>query len=453
MHSLNPVVCVGVEVDGVGNLDDIVRYRTRPPHHFAQVKYTVDSTSPINESYLLTPSTKNAKPLLAKIVAAWRRLIETDEPFEMSLITNRAPDPDDPLLALRDSRTQLLMPRAGEKGPSSTIGRARRRWAQAAGVDEITLLRVFEDLRFDLARDPAHVLELTQYLMAATGLRHDDAAVNAGVSWVGQQVRDGHRELTAEIVREAISKLDLLAGPARAILSIATLKPDPLREEADYALDWADRFQGDTAYSKRRPAPPAGWDQLQRDIEAAPGQLPRGTPSVAITGSIRLAPAFLVGTAFRMVTGADLAVLQRGQLWSTNDRYGTPLRPMEDDIRLDQGPDLAVGVAIAADLTADVVEFLRMQEIPAERLLILRPPGGTADNSIPDAATANALAIGIRDAIRRASRTASRIHLFMAAPMGLALMLGHRWNRIRPTTVYEDISISPVYEAAFEVDA
>ena len=45
------------------------------------------------------------------------------------------------------------------------------------------------------------------------------------------------------------------------------------------------------------------------------------------------------------------------------------------------------------------------------------------------------------------------IHLFQAGPMGLALLLGNRWNRLRPTTVYEDVNAQQVYEKAFVIDA
>ena len=37
--------------------------------------------------------------------------------------------------------------------------------------------------------------------------------------------------------------------------------------------------------------------------------------------------------------------------------------------------------------------------------------------------------------------------------MGLALLLGNRWNRLRPTTVYEDVNTQQVYEKAFVIDA
>lgn len=45
------------------------------------------------------------------------------------------------------------------------------------------------------------------------------------------------------------------------------------------------------------------------------------------------------------------------------------------------------------------------------------------------------------------------MHLFLACPMGLALLLGNRWNRLCQTVVYEDIKIDDGYEAAFTVEA
>lgn len=452
-HTNNPVVAVGVEVDGVGNLDDVVLNRAAPPHDYAQVKYAVDNQTPINEDYLLTASSPTGNSILAKIFTTWQGLSIRGEPFQLRLISNRAPDPHDPLVSRRDSRTQLLLPHAGTHGPASQLGRARQRWAAALNTTEEELLRFLGAFRFDIAREPEHVVELVQQLMFAAGLRHDETAVYSGTDWLARQVRDGHRRLDLDMIRQAIEDLGLRRGPARAILSVATLKPDPVQNDADYALDWTDRFEGDDPYKKRRPAPPATWAQLQTDIEQAPRRLPPDAVAIAVTGSLRLAPAFLLGTSFRMVTGTDLAVSQRGQLWSTNEPYEAPLQPLLEEILLDLGNDLAVAVAVAADLAPDVEHFIREQNLPAKRLLILRPPGGTNDHSVPDTATANALATGMRDAVRRACRETDKIHLFLASPMGLALMLGHRWNRLRTTTVYEDLNRNPVYEAAFTIHA
>ncbi|MGI3225005.1 SAVED domain-containing protein [Streptomyces sp. GTA36] len=453
LRATNPVVAVGVEVDDAGNLDDVVLYRQAPPHTYMQVKYAADSSTPVNEDYLLEPSDRAGPSILRKMARAWQQLTQDGTPVDLALLSNRSPDAEDPLISLRDSRTQLLVPKAAQQGPKSKKGQARGRWADGAGLSEEELLDLLKVLRFDLARDVTHLHEHLQMLMFAAGLRFEEEAMHAGADWVARQVAAGQRRLSLADVREAIRSLRLEAGSSRAVVSIATLKPDLMAEDADYAVDWTDRFEGASAYLKRRPLAPATWAQLQADIEAAPHRMPPNTAAVAVTGSLRLAPAFVVGAAFRMVAGADLAVVQRGQLWSSTEEYETPLAPAVDEHALGLGPDLAVAVAVATDLTADVLDFLREQQVPVSRLLVLRPPAGAKDNSVPDAAAANALAVGIRDLLRRACREHPAIHLFQAGPMGLSLLLGNRWNRLRPTTVYEDVNTQQVYEKAFFIDA
>lgn len=453
MRVPNPVVAIGVEADGVGNVDDVILYRKKPLHTYIQVKYAADSSSPVNEDYLLRSSGQGGPSILRKIAQAWQKLAVDGAPVDLALLSNRSPDPRDPLISLRDSRTQLLVPKAAQQGPRSKKGQARSRWADGIGMSEENLLDLLRVLRFDLARDVVHLHEHLQMLMFAAGLRFDEEAMHAGADWVARQVADGQRRLSLADVREAIRSLRLEIGSSRAVLSVATLKPDPMAEDADYAVSWVDRFEGASPYAKRRPLAPATWSQLQMDIDAAPLRMPPGTASIAVTGSLRLAPAFAVGAAFRMVTGVDLAVAQRGQMWSSAAQYSiVPALDVEEHA-LDLGSELAVAIAVASDPTEDVLDYLWEQHVPVSRLLVLRPSGGAKDNSIPDAATASALAVGIRDLLRRACRAHPAIHLFQASPMGLALLLGNRWNRLRPTTVYEDVNRQQVYEKAFVVDA
>ncbi|MFJ5865067.1 SAVED domain-containing protein [Streptomyces parvus] len=98
-----------------------------------------------------------------------------------------------------------------------------------------------------------------------------------------------------------------------------------------------------------------------------------------------------------MVAGADLAVLQRGELWSTRDTYDADCEPTVNET----------------------------------------VPSSTATAPTPSPS---------------ASATPCA-HLFLACPMGLALLLGHRWNRLRPTVVYEDVGTVDAYEPAFFVHA
>jgi hypothetical protein len=447
----NPAVSVGVEVGGTGNVDDVVIRRDQPPHSYKQVKYAVDSRTPVNSEYLTTASSTGGPSILRKIAAAWRELAGAGDPVDLAIVTNRAPDSADPLISGRDSRTRLLLPRAGQGGPGSARGRARAEWAQAAGLTETELIELLAVLDFDLARDRKHLEETVKLTMFAVGLRSDDLALAAGADWVAEQVVAGRRELGIDAIQHAVTSRALRRGPARTIVSIATLAPDRLAPQAAYAIDWVDRFEGADAYAKRRPQAPASWQQLQADIEDIPARL--GAAShVAITGSLRLAPAFTVGAALRMVTSTDIAIMQRGVPWPSDAPYSAPITPASTEYDVGQGKDLAIAIEVATTMTTDVQTFLQRERVPVDRLVVLGPPGGPRDNAVAGPEQACALAVGLRDAARRAAHGHQRVHLFLAAPLGLALLLGHRWNRVAPTVVYEDIAALG-YEAAFTVSA
>lgn len=446
----NPIIAVGVEVKGAGNLDDVTLLRQHPPQTYMQVKYAVDATAPVNSDYLLGASSNGGPSILAKIARAHKLLAVAGEPIQLKLVTNRAPDGADPLIAGRDARTGLLMPRAEQQGPNSARGAERQRWADAIQLSPDELLDLLAVLEFDTARDLQRLEEQVSLLMLVTGLRGNPPDVAAGAEWVAQHVRGGHRELDLRAIHDAVDRLNLAAGPARTIVSIATLKPDPLRENADYAIDWVDRFAGAAAYQKRRPQPPATWSELQGEIESISSSLGH-VSRVVVTGSLRQATAFVTGAAFRMVTNVDVAVVQRGQIWSSDTSF-IALVPQLEIIDLDLGDDIALAVEVSTGIAEDVVEFIRSCSLPVAKLVVMRPADGISDRAVPNSAAACALAFGMREAARQHVKGHSKAHLFLAGPMGLALLLGHRWNRVAPTVVYEDLHPAG-YGAAFSVIA
>ncbi len=447
----NPSVHVGVEVDGVGNVDDVVIYRQRPSHTYTQVKYAVDISTPVNTDYVTKKSGSGGASILEKLIDARRKLATDGETVDLALVTNRLADPRDPLLACRDSRTQLLVPRASEGGPRSAVGRARARWASSSGVDEGELLELLGVTRFDLGRDVGHLEEVVSLMMRLAGLRGDTEAVNLGISWIAAQVIAGRRELDLGMIQLAIEEGGLHDGNARSLVSVATLVPDPMAPTSAYSIDWVERFDGADAFAKRRPLAPATWADLQREIESIPSHL-AGAKKIAVSGSMRLAVAFEVGAALRMVTGVDLAVVQRGQLWESDAEFSAPKTPDAGEVEIGQGSEVAIAVEVSTPIEAEVEAFVRKAKLPVKRMVVIRPPSGARDNSVVDAEDAVALAVGIRNAIREAARGHGRVHLFLACPMGLALLLGHRWNRVASTVVYEDL-VSLGYEAAFTVSA
>ena len=70
---------------------------------------------------------------------------------------------------------------------------------------------------------------------------------------------------------------------------------------------------------------------------------------------------------------------------------------------------------------------------------------------ITSSAHATAAAVGTRDLVRPLVRNhgVRRLHLFLAASHGLALLLGHLWNRMPPTQLYVDLGAGNGYQPAF----
>jgi hypothetical protein len=450
--SSNPALAVGVELDNSGNVDDVVLFREAPPHDYSQVKYAVDASSPVGQEYL-TSLVKSGSSLISKFASAHADFTARGESARLSLLTNRVPDHRSSLISGRDSRTGLLVPNAGLQGPRSARGRERAAWAQAAGLSEEGLLDLLAVIRFDLGWDPQMLHEHLCLLMAVTGLKADANALRVATAWVEERVIAGERRLDLGAIRSAVDTLALRAGRAWPTISIACLKPDPLAAEAVCALDWVDRFEGNDPFSKRRPAPPATWDALAADLDAV-GRSLTGMDAALVTGSLRQATGFALGARLRKVAGFDVGVRQGPQIWRSDEPFESPTAPAEREISLGLGSDLAVVVDVATSATDDVVSYIREQSLPIDRVLTVSPAvGAPRDQALPDASAAIALAVGIRDTVRRGVRTGpTRVHLFLAGPLGLALLLGHRWNRICKTIVYEDLSHEG-YQAAFTISA
>jgi hypothetical protein len=123
--------------------------------------------------------------------------------------------------------------------------------------------------------------------------------------------------------------------------------------------------------------------------------------------------------------------MQLGTLWSSTDTdhvLDEPPTILHDTV-VDTGADLA----IAIDPSPDVSAYL--PAVPTVgRYIALSLGPGPGRRMITSSAHATATAVGIRDLVRQLAREhgAQRLHLFLAVPHGLALLLGHLWDRMPP---------------------
>lgn len=115
------------------------------------------------------------------------------------------------------------------------------------------------------------------------------------------------------------------------------------------------------------------------------------------------------------------------------------------------GADVALALAISDDLTPDVRRHIASTGLDTP-VISVRLPTGVSNASITGGEHAYAVALAIRDLAREIARTANppTLHLFMAAPAGLAVLLGGVWDRVPTTQTYEDLGGNG-YEPAFVI--
>jgi SMODS-associated and fused to various effectors sensor domain len=449
------LVSVELEAVGAGNADDIVIQYGAGPSEFTQVRFAVDGSTPLDSDYLTRRKTPGGTSVLEKFFSTWTALKKTQESPRLLLVTNRSADPTDPAFAQLDGRTSLILPAMSQASATSDLGSIRTSWATHLQVDENQLIELLGSLQFRLGRAFAAEEERAAELMTASGLRSDPEAIRTGVDRARRWVIDGNRRLTPDELRQDIDELNLRDSATADVLIVQTLLRDTAPEDAAEILDWVDLFQGDTPASRRQTVDPGAYlSIMQPELAAAAERLiASGAHRILVRGAARLATQFAVGAALPKVRNVELLRRQGGETWST-DAPSREIQPLITSVvAIGQGDDLAIALAITVDLTTDVVEYLRRSALPVSDVLTVTIGSGPSDASVPSSGHAVALAQAIRQAARNAvrSRPGAAVHLFLACPATLALMIGHRWNRVAETTAYEDLGSS--YQPAFTVSA
>lgn len=437
------VVRVSFEVRGAGNVDDLLVHYEERPTKYHQLKFAVAQEQMLTYDWFITPSGNSKKTLLQRFWESFNSLSDTDGAPSMALQTNRQWDGNDPLPAYLSGRHNMLAPRLREPGPQTAAGKARAAWANHLRIDEDDLFQMLEHLEINGGRGSLESLrEECLGAQHAVGLRPDENVLDIGIAEVARMIGEGERELDAAALREFVNRRRLGADHRRGLLLIEALDHDPWPEAANVALHWVDLFQGDDAGTRRQLRDPGAWNtQLRSELQGAVTEMRRqGYEDVLVTGLMRLPAAFATGYHFSDVAGFAVAIRQRDQAWeSRGDAMAVEL--MRHDFDLGQGDEIAVGVSISNDLSGDALAYLRGEALPVGRLVHLSPKAGVGPYAISDAAAARGLSrqllVTVREALR--DQPATRVHLFLTVPRGLALLLGHVWNRVPETVVYEDV--------------
>lgn len=213
----------------------------------------------------------------------------------------------------------------------------------------------------------------------------------------------------------------------------------PIDDRPGLQLDWHETFSG-------RMATTGAWDTellpALRSVHREIGRYAAGRP-IVIHGRPTLASAFALGRAFPAVSGIGLAWEQIGRdgsrcLWSLSESRqasGFAVRPHGVD---PAGEGLAVLVSVMHDVS---LAYGATTGLPAMRATVEVDLSEGRRGQL-SASGAVDLANQVADAVRRARiefQGIKTIHLFLACPVGLALMIAQLMNAIGPITVYEHV--------------
>jgi len=435
---------LSIEDAGGGQFDDVVlRRHDDLPDEYLQVKSSNSGDKAITDNWLATATSKTGRSPLQHFHRTWRSLSAAGRPFQLTLLTNRGFDHEHAILgALRDnydSRIRIHDLRAAST--TSTVGAVRGAWMSHLDIDLEELLRFLDAVRWQQSGPEETWRENAKPYMELAGLRHDDEAVEIGIAIVRDLVMRGAGPQPTDELRRVVDQRNLLASSAQLTLAVNAIDRPASPRPAQVTLDWVDRFPGQDPWLRHHTADPEDWITLfPTDLSRARTSLEAYRARRAyITGASRLSTHFAIGKELADVRRWVLAVDQRGQTWTTD---ATPEPGVIANVlthrALGAGTDLAVGIALTDDVTDDVVSYIQDHHLPVGTLLIFGPGGEPGPTAVSSNGWLTAWTRHARAAIRRAARTADRVHLFISAPACAALMLGHSWNAMpAPTTVYD----------------
>lgn len=438
------IISVTIEDPTGGSFDDLVVRRRTGRSSYQQIKSSNTDETMVDATWLTTARTPTGKSPLQHFHATWTAHRHDHPKPEFRLVTNRAFDPHDPILKLRDKLTHTVIGQLQMKSPRSQAGKARRAWAEHLGISEQELLEFLTDLQFDHEGGEQSWIRQARDAMRAAGLRIDDDAITRGRAVVRDWVKTGAGPQTPDVIRRQVADANLLARQGTLLFAVHAIDRPAHNQQPSVVVDFVDLYDGDTDRERRQLRNPDDWHSVVTPqlTEAVRALEAFGIRRVHIVGAMRLPMWFATGVRLPDIRGWVVSLDQRNVEWRSDISPTNTSAPVLNRVTLNQAHDIAIAIGLTHDPTNDIANYLRQAAIPVAELIVLTTTDGHGQNAVPDAAFALGWAHAARATIRNAIAVtkAPRIHLFLAAPAGAVLMLGHHWNLLPPTTIYEHLN-------------
>lgn len=442
---------LSVEEKEGGAFDDVVVRWDDGATDYEQAKTSNFGNTVIDDAWLITARTANGKSPLQHFFRTWSSLTASGLSFDLTIVTNRGVDVNHPVLETRDLMSGHLAADRLVGPPNGKLALKLRDWEQHLDTDAETLVAFLSSLRVETTGTMDSILEELAVAHRAAGLRDDEQALQLGISFVRDWVMRGAGEQTREQIWDQIVRARLLIPNVELTLAVSSIDSYETAREPHVRLDFTQLYdQSLSPWSRREIAVEAIWSSdILPQLAAAESRLARfGSKSLHVQGHMRLPMWFAVGRAFPSVRGWKLSTVQTGDSWALH-----PARDVGDDLRqhLVEGSsgELVVAVSLSNDMIGDATRWAEVAGLETASILHLSPQVEPSLSAVPDGEWMSGWARKAREAVQAASRGRTRAHLLMSAPSSGALALGHHWNVMLPTTVYEYDPTSQSYVSCF----
>lgn len=435
------VLEIGIEDPDAGNADDVTIYKKNGPNEFFQIKSSVDGREPASIDWLIRPSKNGGPSILQGLLKIWQEHRDNGSKLTINFHTNRPAAIDDNFISLRDGKNGTVAKRLKESS-SANVNRLKKQLTSHLNVTEEILYDFLDDVSFRIGRLYTEVRDDARTLMFAAGFRYDDEAITLGESIVRAWVTDAKRRLKIADIENEIKHLRRQNELPAASLVVQAIDRDPTSDTATVALDWVDSFNGDEPRTRRVLQDDMFWKNFRSEIqESAKLIRSRHEARVLVRGHMRLPTWFTIGVEFGRTAGfEEIVSFQGNSPWSSKGA-GTkfPVKVVCDE-KLSDKNEIAISIAVSLDPSQDVKNYLQSSPHNIGRYVCIIPAVGVGNTAFKNEKQVRQWSCNVRDLVREIIRNyrPSKIHLFLAIPHGAALLLGHLWDRMTPTQLYED---------------
>lgn len=441
---------VSVEDADGGAFDDIVLRTTTSsgqPNEYDQVKSGVYLEAVIDNDWLLNQRTKRGKSPLQHFYDTWNDLTSKAEPFILRLMSNKNFAESDPLLkSISATTNRIPREKLDALRPNSAGGKQIKEWAKHLNIDIAALKDFLTSIHFVRAEAESSWRTRAGALLRNAGFRGDPHAVSLAIEMVRTWVKEGTGIRNRADLQRELTEMNLLGREGELVFAVHGIDRPALAYAPNATVDILDLYQGDDPFTRRKLKDPAAWmAEVLPALKAAKNNLEAfGTKRVHIEGNMRLSMYFAVGRTFPAVGNWVLSSMQHGELWSTAVEHEHADLHLLAESDLGLGRDVAVTIGLTYDPTADVIAYIKQAGLPVGNLVTLSVPAGAGHRSVPVSGGPQWAVDWTRKARDHArsvvkEHRAPRVHLFMSAPAGVALFLGHDWNQMPDTLLYDHV--------------